>query len=314
MRHYAAIEDSGGAAATQAAGAARVVGLISHLANLGLDDDDLSAVLSLLSRPARQQAAPPEASRKEDRAEQVDPLTRDKSTTVYLVEEQQILREAFCSFLDSQPDFRVLGSSHDTSGEALARAAESLNPDVMVVGVKTVQTDTVDRLAILKEAAPHMPLVLLFAFYDLHGIKGLRDLSRDTSVGCAYLLKHNVDTVEQLTQVVHSVAQGRITLDPTVMEELIKAGDSRNGFLKELSPKELEVLSWMAKGYRNDTIADVLSRDVKTVERHINNIYSKLSSDREEGSDGSSRHPRVQATLTYLRATGLLPADQFIDD
>ena len=87
------------------------VGLISHLANLGLDDDDLSAVLSLLSRPARQQDAPPEASRKEDRAEQVDPLTRDKSTTVYLVEEQQILREAFCSFLDSQPDFRVLGSS-----------------------------------------------------------------------------------------------------------------------------------------------------------------------------------------------------------
>ena len=54
-------------------------------------------------------------------------------------------------------------------------------------------------------------------------------------------------------------------------------------------------------------------RDAKTVEHHIDNIYSKLHSDREEGSD-DSRHPRLQAALTYLRATGLLPADEFIDE
>ena len=59
-----------------------------------------------------------------------------------------------------------------------------------------------------------------------------------------------------------------------LMERLIRTGDTRSSFLKDLSPRELEVLSWMAKGYRNDTIADVLSRDVKTVERHINNIYT----------------------------------------
>ena len=112
---------------------------------------------------------------------------------------------------------------------------------------------------------------------------------------------------------IFSVVEGRIIIDPMVMEGLIKTGDADNTFLRDLSPRELEVLSWMAKGYRNDTIADVLSRDVKTVERHINNIYSKLHSDREEGS-GDSRHPRVKAALTYLRATGLLPADQFIDD
>ena len=69
----------------------------------------------------------------------------------------------------------------------------------------------------------------------------------------------------------------------------------------------------MAKGYRNDNIADVLLRDVKTVERHINNIYSKLHSDQEEGTE-ESRHTRVQAALTYLRATGLIPDDQFVHD
>ena len=127
-------------------------------------------------------------------------------------------------------------------------------------------------------------------------------------------MKHNVDTVEQLTQVIFSVVEGRIIIDPMVMEGLIKTGDGRTAFLRDLSPRELEVLSWMAKGYRNDTIAGVLSRDVKTVERHINNIYSKLLSDRNDEEDEGSKHPRVQAALTYLKATGMLTSEQFAED
>lgn len=81
------------------------------------------------------------------------------------------------------------------------------------------------------------------------------------------------------------MVEGRIIIDPMVMEGLIKTGDGHGAFLRDLSPRELEVLSWMAKGYRNDTIADVLSRDVKTVERHINNIYSKLFSDKKDDEE-----------------------------
>ena len=71
-------------------------------------------------------------------------------------------------------------------------------------------------------------------------------------------------------------------------------------------------LSWMAKGYRNDTIAGILSRDVKTVERHINNIYSKLQNNKLGDDDElqpGSLHPRVRAALSYLKTTGLLPSD-----
>ncbi len=141
----------------------------------------------------------------------------------------------------------------------------------------------------------------------------MREFSKKASSGSAYLLKHTIDTAEQLTQVIFSVAEGRIIIDPMVMEGLIRTGESDNSFLRELSPRELEVLSWMAKGYRNDTIADVLSRDVKTVERHINNIYSKLHNDKDEGAN-DSRHPRVRAALTYLKATGMLPNQQFFDE
>ena len=314
-------------------------GLISYLAKLGLGDEDLTKVISLLhtgkgesallteQREELIQALPEEdllEGKFEDRFfEEQDfddrPTGRSftfptqKTVRIFLAEEQQILKEAYQSFFSDQPAIEILGSTDDTSVDALMAAARTFKPNAMLLGVKTVQQETVEKLNMLRESNPAMGIVLLFAFYDMKGIKALREFSKESSSGCAYLLKHTVDTVEQLTQVIFSVVEGRIIIDPMVMEGLIKTGDSNNTFLQELSPRELEVLSWMAKGYRNDTIADVLSRDVKTVERHINNIYSKLHSDREEGTE-ESRHPRVQAALTYLRATGLIPDGQFSHD
>ena len=310
------------------------VGLISYLAKLGLGDADLTRVMSLLQttqRPEEPQASPaqeppaasPESSEPEwdiPKEKAFDFDRRDghgipatKTIRLFLAEEQQILKEAYQSFFSEQPGIELLDSSYDTSVESLIAAAKEFQPNVMLLGVKMAEGATVEKLEKLREACPDLALVLLFAFYDSQGIKALREYSKNTSSGSAYLLKHTIDTAEQLTQVILSVAEGRIIIDPMVMEGLIRNGEVENSFLRELSPRELEVLSWMAKGYRNDTIADVLSRDVKTIERHINNIYSKLHNEKnEDGHD--SRHPRVRAALTYLKATGMLPNQQFFDD
>ena len=176
------------------------------------------------------------------------------------------------------------------------------------MGFKILQPTTVEKLETIREGCPEAALVLLSASYDVKGIKALREFTRGAAVGCAYLLKHTIDTVAQLTHMIHSVAEGRIILDPAVMEGLITSGDSESTFLKDLTPRELEVLNWMAKGYRNSTIAEVLCLEPKTVERHINSIYSKL------GNGSESKHARVQATRLYLRATGVLPAEDFAED
>jgi DNA-binding NarL/FixJ family response regulator len=319
-------------------------GLISYLAKLGLGDTDLTRVMSLLQAARGVETFPPEVrpdsaqpphsgepvpaaaagdAQMETRGEEqafggakprsLVVVPAKPAVRLFLAEEQQILKEAYQSFFGSQPGIEIAGSTDDTSADSLVATAKTLKPSVILLGVKTVQRATVQKLETLREACPGAGLVLLFAFYDMQGIKALREFAKDSTTGCAYLLKHTIDTVEQLTQVILSVVAGRIIIDPMVMEGLIRSGDTQSAFLRELSPREMEVLSWMAKGFRNDTIADVLSRDVKTIERHINNIYNKLQNGQEEGPD-DSRHPRVQATLTYLRATGLLPAEQPMGD
>jgi len=66
--------------------------------------------------------------------------------------------------------------------------------------------------------------------------------------------------------------------------------------IERLTERELEVLRLVAQGYRNEHIAQALGITVKTVERHIQNIYLKLPI-----SDVWNR--RVKATLMYLEST-----------
>ena len=289
-----------------------VAGLAGYLAKLGLADGELDQMITMLQSGQREDP-PGEVSKQRPADAHVLEGRPSRVIGVFLAEEQQILREAYHSVFSGQPNMEMLGSTGDTSTDFLAGMVQALKPDVIILGVKAVQQCTVEKLQVLRESYPQMGLVLLMAMYDGKGIKALREFSRDSSSGCAYILKHTIDTVEQLNQVVCSVAEGRMIVDPLVMEELIRTGDSGNGVVQELSPKEMEVLGWLAKGYRNDTIAGLLSRDVKTVERHINNIYSKLQNDKSEGPD-ATMHPRVRAALMYLKAVGLLSGANSGDD
>lgn len=224
---------------------------------------------------------------------------------VYICEEQQILRDAYQAFFASHPDLETVGCSGDTGADALIQAASVLKPNVMLLGFKILRTTNVETLHAIREHHPGLAMVVLSASYDTKGISALREFSKGSSVGCSYLLKHTIDSVEQLTQVIRSVAEGRVILDQALMEGLIP-NRANTASLQGLTPREMEVLSWMAKGYLNRTIAEVLGVDLATVERHINSIYNKL------GDCPEQKDARIRAVMTYLRAMGLTPVDNTI--
>ena len=89
---------------------------------------------------------------------------------------------------------------------------------------------------------------------------------------------------------------------PTALSTFLFAGKPECPVLKQLTARELEILSLLAKGYTNGAIAESLYIDIKTVEHHINSMYSKLKST----ADFNYKHSRVSAARLYLEATGEL--------
>ncbi len=233
--------------------------------------------------------------------------TESRKIKVFVVEEQELLRDAYQAVLPSEPTIEIMGISGDTDTGSILNMLSSLKPEAVVLGTKMLQPSTIKEMEEIREKFPDIGIVLLSTLYDIQGIKQLRGFTKNSSKGCAFLLKHSIDRISQLTQVIHAVTEGQVILDSVVMEGLIGAGETKTAFLKELTHRELEVLSWMAKGYRNATIADVLCVDPKTIERHINSIYSKLNMVTE------NKHPRVNSIMLYLKATGQLPNDALVE-
>ena len=106
--------------------------------------------------------------------------------------------------------------------------------------------------------------------------------------------------MDELIRTIHDVAAGRTVLDPIMVEKLTtQKGIPETSPLRDLTRREVEVLSLMAKACTNGTIASILYIQPRTVEHHINSIFSKLGI-----APATGQHARVQAVLAYMEATG----------
>ena len=214
---------------------------------------------------------------------------------VLIVDDQEVIREAFGMLLSSEPTVDLVGAL--TDGESAVQMVPVLNPDVVVMDVKMPGLDGITAAQRIREICPDVGIILLSAYDDSEYI---REFLRDDPKGKSYLLKHTLGTIDELIRTIHDVAAGRTVLDPIMVEKLTsQRGISENSPLKALTRRELEVLALMAKACTNGTIAGILFIQPRTVEHHINSIFSKLGIAPEEG-----QHARVQAVLAYLKATG----------
>jgi DNA-binding NarL/FixJ family response regulator len=229
---------------------------------------------------------------------------------VYVEEEQEILREAFKVVLpvvDPQIEpVKIAGAGNIMQGRVneLSDSLTILSPDVVILGAKTLDTPALEALKLIRDRFPKIGVIVLCAYYNHEALKYLKGFLKKSSRKGAYLYKHSVDSVAEFSRVIRAVAEGRLIIDPQVFEGLMVENNIQDSVLKSLTGRELEILNWMAKGYKNSAIAEVLSLELKTVENHINNIFSKLSE-----YIPNARHARVAAVIAYLKATGAVTGD-----
>jgi DNA-binding NarL/FixJ family response regulator len=218
----------------------------------------------------------------------------ERSIRVVLADDSYLVREALVHVLAAADGIEVVAACSDR--ESLVAAIESERPDVVVTDIRMPPTDADEGLQVadmLRETQPDTGVVILSQFAEPR--YGLALLDKG-SQGRAYLLKDRIQYRGQLVSAIESVAHGGSMVDAKVVEVLIDARKrSEHGPLTELTPREVEILSFVARGHSNQAIADELVLTKRAVEKHINAIFLKLGL--SEATDVSRR---VKAALIYL--------------
>jgi DNA-binding NarL/FixJ family response regulator len=225
--------------------------------------------------------------------------TKSENVSLYVVEEQEIYREIYHHVLTTRADIELLRLSENGESGAMMQTVSELHPQVLLLSVKKLNAGIIEELEHIRNSYPKIGIVILIVFYNSQDIELLRRLALRGESGMALFLKQSLDTVDQLCRTILAVSQGQVILDPPLATYMF-AGKPDCPFLKQLTARELEILSLLARGYTNSAIADTLFIDIKTVEHHLNSMYSKLKADPEY----NTKHLRVSAARLYLETMG----------
>jgi DNA-binding NarL/FixJ family response regulator len=214
-------------------------------------------------------------------------------TRIVLADDAVLLREALAAGLRVS-GFEVVGQAGDVDG--LLRLVDSEVPDVAIVDVRMPPTHTTEGLEAARTIRSRHPRMAILVLSQYVETRYAVDLIRDDPAGIGYLLKDRVTRLEDLADAVRRVAEGGSVIDPEVVGRLL-GRPRRHSPIDELTPREREILGLMAEGRSNQGIADRLVLELKTVEGHVRQIFSKLAL--EPSSDD---HRRVLAVLTFLKS------------
>ena len=211
---------------------------------------------------------------------------------ILVVDDHSLFRRGVMALLGLDPDFQVVGDAGD-AGEAQRRARE-LQPDLILLDNHMPGVNGVDALPALREAAPGARVIMLTVSEDE------QDLAAALRNGaCGYLLK-TADNLE-LTQAIERAMRGVSSFSAEM------AGKLASAFRQEaevaappppdpfasLSPREREILDFIARGDSNKQIARELGIAETTVKIHVQHLLRKLGLD-----------SRVQAAVLVTQQRG----------
>ncbi len=207
---------------------------------------------------------------------------------VMLIDDHEMVRLGLKSYLNLQPDVEVVAEAGDGE-EGLTKALE-VKPDVVVMDlVMPKMTGVEATLALLKEW-PQAQIVILTSYLDNEKIYPVLEAGAR-----GYMLK--TSSADEILSAIRKVARGEYAIE-TEVEKKVEHHKRYPDLHEDLTAREREILTLLAKGYDNQRIADESFISLKTVKTHVSNILSKL-----EVSD------RTQAVV-YAFQHGLVPQDE----
>lgn len=193
---------------------------------------------------------------------------------VLIVDDHAVVRAGLRMLIESDEELEIVGEC-ENGQQALDKLAE-FNPDVILMDVTMPVMDGVEATQRIKDL-PDGPPVLALTIHE--GPDYFFQMLKAGASG--YVPKRAAPN--DLLQAIHVVAAGNVFLEPQVAKELVSDYLTRvqQGVEQEsydgLTDREQEVLTHIAEDETNQAIANLLGISVRTVERHRENIMSKLN-------------------------------------
>ncbi len=196
------------------------------------------------------------------------------SVRVLVVDDQALVREGLMTLLGTVPDVTPVAAAVD--GEEAVRLCARHRPDVVLMDLRMPKLDGVEATRQIRAEHPETEIVVLTTHAD--------DASILDALGAGargYLTKDA--GIAEIARAVHAAAAHQVLLDPVVHGRLMAAASAgarpapRPATLPDdLTPREAEVLSLIARGLSNGEIATHLVVSEATVKTHINHVFAKI--------------------------------------
>jgi DNA-binding NarL/FixJ family response regulator len=194
---------------------------------------------------------------------------------VLLVDDDDLMRAGLRAVLSTDTGIQVVGEAGN--GSAAVASASRLRPDLVLMDVRMPDLDGIAATREIVARSHQAKVVILTTFEDDDYIFGALNAGAS-----GFLLKRT--SPENLLAAVHTVAAGDSLLSPSVTRTVIERMAHQPGppaleggdRLRELTPREREVLGLIARGLSNSEIAAELVIEETTVKTHVKRILMKL--------------------------------------
>jgi DNA-binding NarL/FixJ family response regulator len=193
---------------------------------------------------------------------------------VLLADDEALVRRGFAMILGAEPDLEIVGEAAD--GERAVDLARAVEPHVVLMDIRMPGMDGIEATRRLRaEDGPRVIVVTTFGL-DEYVFEALR------AGASGFLLKNTPP--EQLADAIRVVSRGDALLAPEVTRSLIEAfarspdpaAAPPEALRDVLTPREIEVLTLLARGRSNVEIAEALVITEATAKTHVSHILTKL--------------------------------------
>ncbi len=204
-------------------------------------------------------------------------------TRIMIVDDHEVVRLGMRAALEAEPDLTIIGEASN-GAEALAKIPV-LDPQLILMDVRMEKMNGIEACREIKSRNPEVHILMITSYTDDDAV-----ISSILAGASGYLLKH-VSRADLLRSI-RLVASGHSLIDTNTAKQAMERLTQVPG--SELTEREREVLTLVARGYTNKQIADTLFVSEKTARNHVSHILDKLGlSRRSEAAAFAVEHKLV---------------------